>query len=139
MLFRRTTTLGAALSLAVIGNVALANHAYDIGEHVPAFCLALLSLFILWYDLRRIVKLLVLQQDTAVVRYYPVYSKKWQRYMPALKWSGNFELCDPLRSLETYAFTHNDFGKLPRTTGLKDAKGYYTVTTFKLKQYRNSL
>ncbi len=133
MLFRRTTTLGAALSLAVIGNVALANHAYDIGEHVPAFCLALLSLFILWYDLRRIVTLLVLQQDTAVVRYYPVYSKKWQRYgRLALKWSGNFVFVILFGISETYAFTHNDFYKLPRTTGLKDAKGYYTVTTFKL-------
>lgn len=133
MLFRKTTTLGAALSLAVIGNVALANHAYDIGEHVPAFCLALLSFFILWYDLRRIVALLVFRQDTAVVRYYPSFSQKWQRYgRLALKWSGNFVFVILFGISETYAFTHNDFYKLPRTTGLTDAKGYYRVTEFKL-------
>jgi hypothetical protein len=133
LLFRKTTTLGAALALAVIGNVALANHAYDIGEHVPAFCLAFLSLFILWFDLRRIVSLLVFKQDTQVVRYYPAFSKNWERYgRLAVKWAGNFVFVILFGISEIYAFTHNDFYKLPRTSGLKNASGYYQVTEFKL-------
>ena len=127
------SALAGSLALAVIGNVAIANHAYDIGEHVPAFCLALLSFFILWYDLRRIVALLVFRRDTAVVRYYPSFSKTWQRYgRLALKWSGNFVFVILFGLSETYAFTHNDFYKLPRTTGLAGAKGYYHVTAFRL-------
>jgi hypothetical protein len=133
MLFRRTTTLGAALALAVVGNVALANHAYDIGEQVPAFCLALLSLFILWYDLRRIIELLVLKRDTAVVRFYPSFSKKWERYgRIGIKWAGNFVFVILFGISEIYGFTHNDFYKLPRTSGLTGSKGYYQVTEFRL-------
>lgn len=133
MLFRKTSTIGAALAVAVIGNVAIANHAYDIGEHVPAFCLALLSLFVLWYDLRRIATLLVLKRDTVVVRYYPSFSKKWERYgRIAIKWAGNFVFVILFGISEVYAFTHNDFYKLPRTTGLTNAKGYYNVTEFRL-------
>lgn len=133
LLFRKTTTLGAALALAVIGNVAIANHAYDIGEHVPAATLALLSLFILWYDLPRIIKLLVFQQDTGVVRYYPTFTKKWQKYAKlSVKWAGNFVFVILFFISEVYAFTHNDFYKIPNTTGLTGAKGYYNVTEFRL-------
>jgi hypothetical protein len=133
LLFRKTTTLGAALSLAVIGNVALANHAYDIGEHVPAACLALLSLFILWYDLPRITNLLVFQKDTGVVRYYPSFSKKWEKYTRrSIKWTGNFVFVILFFISEVYGFTHNDFYKIPNTTGLTGAKGFYNVTEFKL-------
>ncbi len=132
LLFRKTTTLGAALAFAVIGNVALANHAYDIGEQVPATCLSLLSLFILWYDLRRIVQLLVFQKDTIVVRYYPAFNKTWQKYgRYAVKWSGNFVFVILFFISEVYAFTHNDFYKIPNTSGLTGAKGYYQVTEFK--------
>lgn len=133
MLFRKTSTLGAALAVAVIGNVAIANHAYDIGEHVPAFCLALLALFILWYDLRRIVKLLVFRQDIQVVRYYPLFSRKWEKYgRVILKWSGNFTFVILFGISELYGFTHNDFYKIPNTTGLTGAKGFYNVTEFRL-------
>jgi len=133
LLFRKTTTLGAALALAVIGNVALANHAYDIGEHVPAFCLAFLSLFILWYDLPRIFKLLVLKHDIQVVRYYPRFNKKWQKIgRLSIKWAGNFVFVILFFISEVYAFTHNDFYKIPNTNGLKEAKGYYNVTEFKI-------
>src|SRR6476661_2626794 len=51
LLFRKTTTIGACITFAVFGNIAIANHAYDIGEHVPSACMALLSIFILWKDI----------------------------------------------------------------------------------------
>jgi hypothetical protein len=133
LLFRKTTTLGAALALAVVGNVAIANHAYDIGEHVPAACLSLLALFILWYDLPRIIKLLVFQKDTSVIRYYPTFSKKWEKYAKrSVKWAGNFVFVILFFISEVYAFTHNDFYKIPNTTGLTGARGFYNVTEFKL-------
>lgn len=133
LLFRKTTTLGAALALAVIGNVSIANHAYDIGEHIPAFCLAFLSLFILWYDLPRIIQLLVYKKDTTLVRYYPTFYVKWQQYgRLALKWSGNFVFVILFFVSEAYSFTHNDFYKIPNTPGLTGAKGFYNITEFKL-------
>lgn len=133
MLFRKTATPGAALAMAVVGNIAIANHAYDIGEQVPAFCLALLALFILWYDLSRIVRLLLLRQDTGVVRYYPAFSKKGERYgRLAVKWTGNFVFVILFGLSEIYGFTHNDFYKIPNTTGITGARGFYNVTEFRL-------
>jgi hypothetical protein len=133
MLFRRTATLGAVLAVAVIGNVTIANHAYDVGEHVPAFCLAFLALFVLWYDLRRIVSLLLFRQDTGVVRYYPAFSRKWECYgRLTVKWTGNFVFVILFGLSEIYGFTHNDFYKIPNTTGLTGVRGFYNVTEFRL-------
>lgn len=133
LLFRRTSTLGAALAFAVIGNVAIANHAYDIGEQVPATSLSLLAFFIMWYDLRRIVQLLVFRQDTQVFRYYPSFNLPWQRYSRlSVKWAGNFVFVILFAISEIYSFTHNDFYKIPNTSGLPGTKGYYQVSSFKL-------
>ncbi len=132
LLFRRTTTIGAALSFVVLGNVALANHAYDIGEQVPATCLSLLSLFILWYDLPGIINLIVFQKDTKRVPYYPVFTITQNFFRRAIKWTGNGIFVAFFFVSEVYGFTHNDFYKIPNTTGLENAKGYYQVTEFKL-------
>jgi hypothetical protein len=133
LLFRRTTGLGAAITLVVFGNIAIANHAYDIGEHVPSAGLALLSLFLLWYDLPGIWNLIVNQVNTRIVHYYPTFKVKWQNYTRlAIKWTFNFIFVGLFFILEVYGFTHNDFYKIPNTPGLTKAKGYYNVTEFKL-------
>lgn len=133
LLFRRTTTLGAALAFVVLGNVAIANHAYDIGEQVPAACLALLSLFILWYDLPAIWNLLYKERNTRVLHYYPSFPVRWQRYARlAIKYTANLVFVVLFFVYEVYGYAHNDFYKIPNTPGLAGAKGHYHVTEFKL-------
>jgi hypothetical protein len=132
LLFRRTTTIGAFITLAVFGNIAIANHAYDIGEQVPSACMAMLSIFILWRDLPAIWSLVVKERDAAVTRFYPVLSK-WQNLLRlTVKYSFNFVFVVLFCILEIYAFTHNDFYKIPNTPGLTNARGYYNVTEFRL-------
>ncbi len=133
LLFRRTTAVGAAITFIVFGNIAIANHAYDIGEHVPSAGLAMISLFILWYDLPGIWELLVKQVNTQVIHYYPVFNITWQKYLRlSVKWFFNFVFVILFFVFEVYGFTHNDFYKIPNTPGLKDSEGYYEVTQFKL-------
>jgi hypothetical protein len=133
LLFRRTTGLGAAITLVVFGNIAIANHAYDIGEHVPSAGLALLSLFLLCHDLPGVWNLIVNQVNTRIVHYYPTFNVKWQNYSRlAIKWTFNFIFVGLFFILEIYGFTHNDFYKIPNTPGLTGAKGYYNITEFKL-------
>lgn len=133
LLFRRTTALGAALAFVVLGNVAIANHAYDIGEQVPAACLALLSLFILWYDLPGIWNLLYKQKNTAIIHYYPSFPVKWQNYARlCIKYTVHMIFVVLFFIYELYGYTHNDFYKIPNTPGLTGAKGHYHVTEFKL-------
>lgn len=133
LLFRKTTAVGAAITFIVFGNIAVANHAYDIGEQVPSAGLALLSLFVLWYDIPGVWNLIVNQVNTRVVHYYPVFKKRWQYYARlAVKWTFNFIYVILFFALEVYGYTHNDFYKLPNTPGLAGSKGYYNVTEFKL-------
>lgn len=133
LLFRKTTALGAALTVVVLGNVAIANHAYDIGEQVPSFSLSLLAFFVLWYYLPAIWNLLVNEKDAQVVPFVPSFSYKWQAYLKrSIQYTGNFIFVFLFGVFEVYAYTHNDFYKIPNTPGLTGAKGYYQVSAFKL-------
>ncbi|MDR6784340.1 hypothetical protein ABIE26_002271 [Pedobacter africanus] len=133
LLFRRTTSIGAAITLVVFGNIAISNHAYDIGEQVPSAAMAMLSLFVLWHDVPGIWSLIVKERDTQVLHDYPEFTKGWQKYTRlTVKYAFNFVFVLLFFIFEVYGYTHNDFYKIPNTPGLKGTAGQYEVTTFKL-------
>ncbi|MBE9602555.1 hypothetical protein [Pedobacter sp. MC2016-24] len=133
LLFRRTTGIGAIITFVVFGNIAISNHAYDIGEQVPSACMAMLSAFIIWYDIPGIWNLIIKERDTKIRYYYPKFNIKWQRYTRWLiKYTANFIFVVLFFIYEVYGYTHNDFYKIPNTPGLAGAKGFYHVTQFKL-------
>lgn len=133
LLFRRTTGIGAAITFVVFGNIAISNHAYDIGEQVPSACMAMLSVFILWYDIPGIWSLIVKEQNAKISHFYPVLKARWQRYSRTIiKFAFNFVFVFLFFVFEVYAFTHNDFYKIPNTPGLPKIRGFYEVTEFKL-------
>lgn len=65
LLFRRTTSLGAMVSFAVLLNVAALNYCYDVPVKLYSTNLVLMSLFLLAPDLRRLVDVLVLNRAAA--------------------------------------------------------------------------
>ncbi|MBB5440421.1 hypothetical protein HDC92_004122 [Pedobacter sp. AK017] len=133
LLFRRTTGIGAAITLVVFGNIAISNHAYDIGEQVPSAAMAMLSIFILWHDIPGIWSLIVKEQDARIVHYYPQFKIAWQKYSRlAIKYAFNFVFVVLFFIFEVYGYTHNDFYKIPNTPGIKGAAGFYEVSEFKL-------
>lgn len=132
LLFRRTSTVGAFITLAVFGNIAISNHAYDIGEQVPSFCMSMLSIFIIWKDLPVIYSLIVKEQSAVVQTFYPVFTRVQNIARWSVKFFFNFVFVFLFAAMELYAFTHNDFYKIPNTPGLANAKGYYQVTEFRL-------
>ncbi len=132
LLFRKTTCIGAFITLAVFGNIAIANHAYDIGEQVPSACMAMLSLFIIWKDIPAIWQLLVKQKDAVSIHFYPTFSKWQNTIRHTIKYAFNFVFVVLFFAFELYGYTHNDFYKIPNTPGLKNAEGYYNVTEFRL-------
>jgi uncharacterized membrane protein YphA (DoxX/SURF4 family) len=71
LLFRRTTTLGALLLIAVIGNVVALNFCYDVPVKLYSVNLWLMSLFLLLADLPRLACILVFNRSTAAARMYP--------------------------------------------------------------------
>jgi len=130
LLFRKTTALGAALTLVVLANIALANHAYDGGVHISSFGFAVLALIILAKDLPNIWNLLVKEKDVIPTTYYPDFSAAWKKYSRlGLKTVGLIVFVGVLLYMQWRDF-HNY--RLPVTPGLSGAKGHYAVTEFKL-------
>ena len=130
LLFRKTTALGGALTLVVLGNVAIANHVYDGSVHIPSFTYAVLGAIILWYDFPYIWKLLVKEEDVTPVHYYPVLDKNWQKYgRLGLKTIG----LGIFVGLGFYLHASGDLKyRLPEAVALEGAPGYYHVSEFKL-------
>jgi hypothetical protein len=64
LLFRRTTLLGAMISFGVMFNVAALNYCYDVPVKLYSTNLALMSVFLLGPDARRLTQLLLLNQPT---------------------------------------------------------------------------
>lgn len=132
LLFRKTTALGAALTVVVLGNIVIANHVYDGGVHVHSFYYTILGMFILWKDFPKIWNLLVREKDSMVVHYYPAFIEKWQRYTRngiKLFLHGVFVVLFFILQVDDYI--HAPY-RLPDTPGLAGAHGYYHVTEFRL-------
>jgi hypothetical protein len=132
LLFRKTTPIGAALAFVVFGNIAISNHAYDIGEQVPSALMAVLAFFLLWKDIPAIYQLIIKEKNAAIMRYYPTFQKTWQRWArTGLKVAFNFLLVVLFAYYEVRAVIQNDYYKIPNTPGLENTKGIYEVTRFK--------
>jgi hypothetical protein len=64
LFFRRTATVGALVSFGVLLNVAALNYCYDVPVKLYSTNLALMAVFVMAPDLRRIFTLLVLNRVT---------------------------------------------------------------------------
>lgn len=134
LLHRKTSVLGAALAAVVTFNICIANHAYDAGVAVPAAYFAILGIFIAWYDLPHIWKLLVNEKDVLQpYRYYPGFPQKWQRHLRnGVKFTFNFIFVPLAAAAWGYGFFNGNNYNIPSTPGLAETKGYYNVTEFRL-------
>ncbi|MEH6307801.1 hypothetical protein RYH73_19260 [Olivibacter sp. CPCC 100613] len=131
LLYRKTASLGGALAAVVCFNIVLANHAFDAGVAVPAAYFTILGVFVAWNDLPRIWKLLVKEEDVLLQRYYPAFSKGWQKGLRlTLKWGSIFIFVPLAASFWGYGFFYGNNYNLPSTPGIAGLKGYYEVTLF---------
>lgn len=73
LLFRRTASIGAFFVIIFTGNVLMSNLAYEGGEIVYSFYLITLALFVLSFDIVRLVQLLILQKPALPNTFKPVY------------------------------------------------------------------
>jgi hypothetical protein len=80
LLSRRTTTLGAMLSAAVLVNIAALNFCYDIPVKLYSVNLFLMAVFLLAPDLRRLTQLFLLNRATASADLStPAFRRRWAR------------------------------------------------------------
>jgi hypothetical protein len=132
LFFRKTTLLGAILLAGALGDITFVNYAYDGGVHVYAFYFVLLSLFLIADDVPNLYNLLIREKYTVPFRLYPDFSKPWLKYTRiTLKALTFFIFFGVLTYTEVINFKYDPY-KQPATAGLKNLRGNYHVTEFKL-------
>jgi uncharacterized membrane protein YphA (DoxX/SURF4 family) len=89
LLFRRTTSLGAMVSFAVMLNVAVLNYCYDVPVKLYSTNLTLMAVFLLTPDLRRLFDVLVRNRAAEPADLNPVvFRRRWMRIAAMVCWIG---------------------------------------------------
>jgi len=131
LLFRKTSPIGATIIIFFIGNVFMSNLAYEGGEIVYSFYLVVLALFLVAYDLQRIINLLVLNVPVSPAA-LPVSWTKQQQLIRLILKSAVI-----LIFVLGYGFgVHRTAAKggyhFSDHKGLEALNGLYTVTSFQV-------
>jgi uncharacterized membrane protein YphA (DoxX/SURF4 family) len=79
VLFRRTTTLGALVLVAVLTNVVMLNFCYDVPVKINSTHYLAMSLFLLLPDLRRLSNVLLFDRPTEPAPAAPDFRRRWMR------------------------------------------------------------
>jgi hypothetical protein len=132
LLFRRTTTLGAILLFGALGDIVYVNFAYDGGVHVYSSYFVLLAAFLLVNDLPKIYNLFILERYTVPVNYYPAFKKRSQQLARiGLKILTIAIFLGLFFWLQLINFWYDPY-KQPSVAGVKNLRGNYVVTEFRL-------
>jgi hypothetical protein len=74
---RRTTLLGALLSLAVLSNIVMLNFSYDVPVKLYSLHLLAMAVFLCLPELDRLASFLVLNRPVEPVAMHPLFKRKW--------------------------------------------------------------
>jgi hypothetical protein len=129
LLNRRTVTFGVGLIFGFIGNVAVVNGFYDIGELVTSAFIVLLAAFLFVNDIPRLYNLLVNEMPTRANKLVPNFKiPKLHKTRLTLRLAFLFFVV--LFGYKCYdSFVHDPY-KVPKTPGLANAYGVYNVKQF---------
>jgi len=132
LLNRKTATIGTFIILPFTGNVLMSNLAYEGGEYVYALLLISFALFLLVFDINRILRLTSFEKITRPNLYKPAFtSPGWKYSRLALKSAFVFVFVF-LYGYQSYA-EHKEGGyQYSHSAGLKNTAGLYTVEEFKV-------
>jgi len=132
LFFRRTTFIGAALLVGTLGTIMVVNLAYDGGVHVYAGYFVLLGTFLMVYDFRNLYRLFIQEKFTVPVHYYPALDKPWQKYgRLVLKTAVIVIFLPVLFYYQGINFLYDPY-KQPAVSGIRELRGFYNVTEFKI-------
>jgi hypothetical protein len=130
---RRTTTFGVGLIFGFIGNVAVANGFYDIGEQALSTFIVFMAAFLFVQDIPRLYRLLVKEKATLANRFQPIFSQgRLKKIRIGLR--AAFLVFVVVFAYKVFDNYTNDPYKIPHTPGLRNAYGYYGVKEFILNK-----
>lgn len=134
ILFRRTTTLGALMMIAILLPIWFVNIGYDAGVEVTSLHILTLAILLLVKDIKAFWEILILHKTSVVPNFQaPHFTQPWQNTTRlVLKWSfilvflvyRGFEYGRVYAAEKTF--------KLPLTDGIKSLVGFYDVASFQI-------
>lgn len=127
LFYRRSASVGAFIIAVFLANVFLSNLAYGGGEAVYSLYLISLALFVLSYDARRLLDLLILQRPASPDRFRPEFAERWQRFTRLGLKGGLIFFFVFLYGFKTREGAPYQF---PLSKGLPGAAGVYNVSLF---------
>lgn len=133
ILNRKTVTLGAGIIIGFLGNVAVVNGFYDVGELSFSTLSVLFAAFLFAHDVPRLYKLLVKEKYTVANRLIPDYSDGQLKKIRYGVKTFVFLIALSFAYTAYGSWTEGSY-KLPRTPGLPDAFGFYHVKEFILNK-----
>jgi uncharacterized membrane protein YphA (DoxX/SURF4 family) len=130
---RKTVTFGVGLIFGFIGNVAVVNGFYDVGEQQLSTFIVLLAAFLFVYDIPRLYQLLVKEAPAYANKLIPNFSDKTLQ-TTRLGLRCAFLIFVILFAYKAFTNYKTDPYKLPHEAGLSNAYGYYNVRQFVLNK-----
>lgn len=132
LFFRKTTFYGAALLTGALGSITYVNFAYEGGVHIYASYFVLFGLFILSYYIPRIYQLMIREEYTVPVNFYPAFDKTWQYVLRiGVKAAVIIMFLGVLLYVQLLNFWYDPY-KQPSSPGVAKLRGYYVVKAFYL-------
>ncbi|SDD75243.1 hypothetical protein SAMN05216464_102466 [Mucilaginibacter pineti] len=134
ILFRRTTTLGALMMIAILLPIWFVNIGYDAGVELASLHLLLLSLLLLAKDADRFWALLI-QHQQAAISYIkpPAFSQQWKKQARLVFKIAFIFVFIVYRGYHyEHLYAAGKTFKLPLDDGIKSFIGFYKVNDFKL-------
>ncbi|MES2520145.1 MAG: hypothetical protein V4585_18655 [Bacteroidota bacterium] len=132
LFFRVTTFWGAILLFGALADIVYVNFAYDGGVHVYSSYFVLFSAFLLVDYIPKIYRLLIQEKFTVPFTYYPVFKESWQRITRVTLKTGTIVLFLPVFLYLAVVNLLYDPYKQPALKGVKELRGNYHVTEFKI-------
>lgn len=134
ILFRRTTTLGALMMIAILLPIWFVNIGYDAGVELASLHLLLLSLLLLAKNADKFWTLLIRHQQAALTYIKPpVFSQKWkQQVLIALKVAFIFVFLIYRGYHYERLYAAGKTFKLPLDNGVESFTGLYKVSNFSI-------
>jgi hypothetical protein len=132
LFFRATTFWGAVLLFGALADIVYVNLAYDGGVHGYSSYFVLLSGFLLVYYVRDLYTLLIKEQLTVPVHYYPAFTKVWQKIARIGLKTATIGIFLVLLFWIQYVNFRYDPYKQPAQKGVRELRGNYAVSEFRL-------
>jgi hypothetical protein len=130
ILYPKTVTFGTGLVIGFLGNVAMVNLFYDVGDQLYVNFLLIASFYLFSYDIPRLYTLLVKGTKAFGKKYYPEWTNGRVKLVRQLLRATSL-LIVLLAGVRAYALFDHPY-KLPQQPGINGSYGYYVATQFKL-------